>query len=143
MNVIQEITSQTSAGTSATAQSIGNLADMALDLRESVAGFTLPEEASNDEGPADEGLGLGNELAAGIDDAAPTETHVPVLEEDEGLADLDLDADVDADLDEGLDLALEDEVELDLSDDDDLDGFDIDESLLNGDDDDDNRTATA
>lgn len=45
MNVIQEITSQTSAGTSATAQSIGKLAAMALDLRESVAGFTLPEEA--------------------------------------------------------------------------------------------------
>jgi len=44
MNVIQEITTQTSAGTSATAQSIGNLASMALDLRESVAGFKLPEE---------------------------------------------------------------------------------------------------
>lgn len=50
MNVIQEITSQTSAGTSATAGAIGRLADMAMDLRESVAGFTLPEEASNDEG---------------------------------------------------------------------------------------------
>lgn len=49
MNVIQEITSQTSAGTSATAGAIGRLADMAVDLRESVAGFTLPEEASNDE----------------------------------------------------------------------------------------------
>src|SRR5690606_41661872 len=44
MNVIQEITPQTSAATSATAQSIGNLAEMALDLRESVAGFKLPEE---------------------------------------------------------------------------------------------------
>ena len=44
MNVIQEITTQTSAGTSATAQSIGNLAEMALDLRNSVAGFKLPEE---------------------------------------------------------------------------------------------------
>ncbi|BFM18545.1 chemotaxis chemoreceptor PilJ [Maricurvus nonylphenolicus] len=144
MNVIQEITSQTSAGTSATAQSIGNLADMALDLRESVAGFTLPEEASNDEGPVDHALTLGSDLGGGIDDAAPTETHMPAFEEEESLADLDLDAEVDADLDEGLDLALEeDEVELDLSDDDDLEGFDIDESLLNGDDDDDNRTATA
>jgi twitching motility protein PilJ len=47
MNVIQEITTQTSAGTSATAQSIGNLAEMALDLRESVAGFKLPEEDSH------------------------------------------------------------------------------------------------
>ena len=44
MNVIQEITSQTSAGTTATAQSIGNLAGMANDLSESVAGFKLPEE---------------------------------------------------------------------------------------------------
>jgi len=44
MNVIQEITSQTSAGTSETADSIGTLASMAFDLRESVAGFTLPAE---------------------------------------------------------------------------------------------------
>ncbi|SEA22431.1 methyl-accepting chemotaxis protein [Microbulbifer marinus] len=44
MNVIQEITSQTSAGTQATAQSIGNLAKTANALRESVAGFKLPEE---------------------------------------------------------------------------------------------------
>ena len=44
MNVIQEITSQTSSGTNATAKSIGNLADMASELRSSVAGFTLPEE---------------------------------------------------------------------------------------------------
>ncbi|MFO1389485.1 methyl-accepting chemotaxis protein [Cellvibrio sp.] len=49
MNVIQEITTQTSAGTSATAQSIGNLAEMALDLRESVAGFKLPEEVETAE----------------------------------------------------------------------------------------------
>jgi twitching motility protein PilJ len=52
MNVIQEITTQTSAGTSATAQSIGNLAEMALDLRESVAGFKLPEEDQDDGMPA-------------------------------------------------------------------------------------------
>ncbi|WP_026321159.1 methyl-accepting chemotaxis protein [Arhodomonas aquaeolei] len=44
MNVIQEITSQTSAGTNETATSIGNLADLANELRESVAGFNLPEE---------------------------------------------------------------------------------------------------
>ena len=43
MNVIQDITSQTSSGTAATAESIGNLAEMALDLRQSVAGFKLPE----------------------------------------------------------------------------------------------------
>ncbi len=48
MNVIQEITSQTSSGTNATAKSIGNLADMASQLRSSVAGFTLPEEEMAD-----------------------------------------------------------------------------------------------
>jgi twitching motility protein PilJ len=63
MNVIQEITSQTSAGTSATAGAIGRLADMAMDLRESVAGFTLPEEASNDEEPLAEAVDeIGEEL---------------------------------------------------------------------------------
>lgn len=44
MNVIQEITSQTSSGTTATAKSIGNLAKMASEMRNSVSGFTLPEE---------------------------------------------------------------------------------------------------
>ncbi|MDB6063426.1 MAG: chemotaxis protein [Verrucomicrobiaceae bacterium] len=44
MNVIQEITSQTSAGTTTTARSIGNLAFMAQELKNSVAGFKLPEE---------------------------------------------------------------------------------------------------
>ena len=42
MNVIQEITSQTSAGTTATASSIGNLAELAVQMRNSVAGFKLP-----------------------------------------------------------------------------------------------------
>lgn len=45
MNVIQEITTQTTAGTIATARSIGNLAEMAAELRLSVAGFKLPESA--------------------------------------------------------------------------------------------------
>ena len=45
MNVIQEITSQTSAGTTATANSIGNLAELAVQMRNSVAGFKLPESA--------------------------------------------------------------------------------------------------
>lgn len=49
MNVIQEITSQTSAGTQATAQSIGNLAKTASALRESVAGFKLPSVESIEE----------------------------------------------------------------------------------------------
>ena len=44
MNVIQEITTKTTAGTMVTAHSVGNLADMASNLRESVSGFKLPEE---------------------------------------------------------------------------------------------------
>jgi twitching motility protein PilJ len=43
MNVIQEITTQTSAGTNETATSIGNLAELANELRKSVSGFKLPE----------------------------------------------------------------------------------------------------
>lgn len=41
MNVIQEITSQTSSGTTATARSIGHLAGQAAELKASVAGFKL------------------------------------------------------------------------------------------------------
>jgi twitching motility protein PilJ len=44
MNVIQEITSQTSAGTNATAKSIGKLAELANQLKNSVAGFKLPHQ---------------------------------------------------------------------------------------------------
>jgi twitching motility protein PilJ len=43
MNVIQEITVQTSEGTEETSSSIGNLSDMANELRKSVAGFKLPD----------------------------------------------------------------------------------------------------
>lgn len=42
MNVIQEITTQTSAGTNETSASIGNLAKLADELRHSVEGFKLP-----------------------------------------------------------------------------------------------------
>ncbi|HSP00419.1 MAG TPA: methyl-accepting chemotaxis protein, partial [Thioalkalivibrio sp.] len=43
MNVIQEITMQTSDGTNETAVSIGNLTNLATELRKSVAGFKLPD----------------------------------------------------------------------------------------------------
>ncbi|VAW80454.1 type IV pilus biogenesis protein PilJ [hydrothermal vent metagenome] len=43
MHVIQEITTQTSAGTNETAASIGNLAKLADEMGNSVAGFKLPE----------------------------------------------------------------------------------------------------
>ncbi|MGY4491156.1 methyl-accepting chemotaxis protein [Pseudomonas sp. TE3610] len=43
MSVIQQITEQTSSGTTTTAESIGNLAQMASEMRRSVSGFTLPK----------------------------------------------------------------------------------------------------
>jgi len=42
MNVIQEITMQTSSGTNETAASIGRLSELADELRKSVSGFKLP-----------------------------------------------------------------------------------------------------
>ncbi|OYV76013.1 MAG: hypothetical protein B7Z66_10445 [Chromatiales bacterium 21-64-14] len=43
MNSILDITTQTATGTNETATSIGNLADLANELRKSVAGFNLPD----------------------------------------------------------------------------------------------------
>ncbi|MEA3411887.1 MAG: methyl-accepting chemotaxis protein [Pseudomonadota bacterium] len=48
MNVIQEITMQTSAGTTETADSVGTLTELSTDLKESVAGFKLPESDEAD-----------------------------------------------------------------------------------------------
>lgn len=42
MNVIQDISAQTLSGTNNTAHSIGELADLAVELRDSVSGFKLP-----------------------------------------------------------------------------------------------------
>lgn len=53
MNSIREITSRTSRGTDATATSIGKLAELATQLRTSVAGFKLPEPMATDDGLAD------------------------------------------------------------------------------------------
>lgn len=46
MSVIQEITSQTSSGTTTTALSIGELAKMAVEMRNSISGFTLPDNSN-------------------------------------------------------------------------------------------------
>ncbi|MFT6101680.1 MAG: methyl-accepting chemotaxis protein [Granulosicoccus sp.] len=79
MSVIQEITSQTSAGTGATAHAIGDLADMALELREFVAGFKLPDDMNaaiplnRDEAVSPPAL---NVLPIGK--AAPAKTESPV-----------------------------------------------------------------
>jgi len=49
MNVIQEITNQTLAGTQATAVSIGTMAELADDLSENVTGFKLPNAEDEQE----------------------------------------------------------------------------------------------
>ena len=43
MKVIQDITTNTAAGTEKTAESVGDLAELAVELKGSVAGFKLPE----------------------------------------------------------------------------------------------------
>jgi twitching motility protein PilJ len=55
MDVLQEINTRTEAGTSATTGSIRKLAELAAQLRESVAGFRLPESQ------ADNGSGSGQD----------------------------------------------------------------------------------
>lgn len=47
VNVVREIAAQTSMGTNETTTSVGNLADLANDLRKSVAGFKLPVRVSH------------------------------------------------------------------------------------------------
>lgn len=48
MDVIQEITTQTTLGTHETAGSIGALAELAIELRDSVTGFKLPTNRQGD-----------------------------------------------------------------------------------------------
>ena len=67
MNVIQEITSRTLEQANQTATSIGELADMAVDLRESVSGFRLPEV------PQRPPVGAPPTAAPAPPDTAPTE----------------------------------------------------------------------
>ena len=65
MNVIQEITSQTLSGTNDTANSIGELAGMAVEMKDSVSGFILPGKDSDEEPvDSDEPVAL-NELDDG------------------------------------------------------------------------------
>src|SRR5690606_13863152 len=88
MNVIQEITSQTSAGTNATAKAIGNLSEMANALRESVTGFKLPDEIDIDESlSAANGFDSGHRYEA---DGFDMDSDADDMDEDE-VIDLSLD----------------------------------------------------
>lgn len=84
MNVIQEITSQTSAGTGATAQAIGELADMALELRESVAGFKLPDDMVDEDLVGAIDIDSEDWLSADDQDNAPSMATAPA-----GIAPID------------------------------------------------------
>ena len=53
MGVLREVSSQTAEATSATSESIGKLAELSAQLRNSVAGFRLPD-TSESAGPEPE-----------------------------------------------------------------------------------------
>jgi twitching motility protein PilJ len=115
MNVIQDITSQTTLGTKNTADSVGELAENATELREFVAGFKLPANMSVETGDSASGetfdmddafgyeaepeesteqaeelfAGYDEESAADDDLAASTEEEAPAVESDFDLADSD------------------------------------------------------
>lgn len=98
MNVIQEITSQTADGTNTTASSIGNLAAMAVDLRESVAGFTLPSDepeldtalvTEQAEDMAPETEDLTDSFIDDEDEISDLENH-DLLSQEDDLLDLDI-----------------------------------------------------
>ena len=68
MNVIQDITSQTLSGTNNTAQSIGELAELAVDLRNSVSGFKLPASMERHHHQEPKQIGDFNEYDFGDDE---------------------------------------------------------------------------
>jgi twitching motility protein PilJ len=70
MNVIQEITSQTLSGTNDTATSIGELAELAVEMKHSVSGFILPDSNANQRKVELDGADseIGTEAAEPLDD---------------------------------------------------------------------------
>lgn len=73
MNVIQGITSQTTAATNSTATSVGELAEMAVELRAFVAGFKLPTEIAHPESPTDQEASASPEFEAALTAAEESE----------------------------------------------------------------------
>lgn len=80
MHVIQDITSQTLSGTNNTAHSTGELAELAIELRNSVSGFKLPESMELQESEADDSGFTYDEF--GIEEGAITDL---VEVEEEGV----------------------------------------------------------
>jgi twitching motility protein PilJ len=86
MNVIQDITSQTTAGTRNTATSTGELAKMAVELREFVADFKLPASAAYEHvsDADDEYMSFEEEVAeAETEEFYPSEEEPESADEDE------------------------------------------------------------
>jgi twitching motility protein PilJ len=149
MNVIQEITLQTSSGTTETASSIGTLAEMAVELRTSVEGFKLPEDDSAfDQLSSDEPAAYEDD-ASEIEESGDTEdqqeyefesSDEELPEEDvfetesleaEDLSEME-DFDIEAQAGDGFEVEEEIEYEGDSDEfDDELDGFLDDELDLN------------
>jgi twitching motility protein PilJ len=98
MNVIQEITSQTLSGTNDTAASIGDLAEMAVEMRESITGFILPDDTVSDQVQTltteDDYLGIEDLMPAAEEDIAELTTGDEIET---------VDPIVDASLNQGLD----------------------------------------
>lgn len=111
MNVIQEITSQTLAGTNETAQSIGNLAELADGMRDSVAGFKVSEFDSVISKPI---AAAPIAVASAAAMAASVDSDDEAVDAEDGSAGLDDEAlEMAAEVDEAVDLAAD---ESDLTD---------------------------
>ena len=102
MNVIQEITSQTLSGTNDTAASIGDLADMAVEMRESITGFILPEDSSGEETESttteDDHLGIEDLMQASVEDSE----ELRVEDDDTDLANPVYEQSPDQDIERGM-----------------------------------------
>jgi len=104
MQVIQEITSQTHEGTTATADNIGKLAALATELRKSVAGFKLPGKQDDQTVVMESGESSGmpdEDLLTHDDDG---NDGIEVSEEgagEEDFSELDEDAGLESDSDDG------------------------------------------
>jgi hypothetical protein len=77
MQVLREISSQTADSTSSTSSSIGKLAELSAQLRKSVSGFRLPEDAGAAVAQAGGAGGAGSGGASG---------EYPVLKAEPALA---------------------------------------------------------
>ncbi len=124
MNVIQEITSQTLSGTNDTATSIGELAEMAVEMKHSVSGFVLPDSNKNLSPSTAEEIPLGPEQALDDDqlgalfavatDQEPDHAKESADSNDEQGLNLDFvaSADMEQDFNEDLEVDIEDPDEL-------------------------------